>query len=78
MGEVAAEAVFGPPPVAPGRNGRWVKLGEVGVESATMAITDPTFANPPLRHEALRSAEHTGAKFGSGVQFWRGSVMADT
>lgn len=57
-----------PAPVATGRNGRWVKLGEVGVDSATMAITDPGMAGP---HDAL-TTEVFAARFGSGVRFWSG------
>lgn len=36
----------GPTPVAVGRNGRWVKLGEVGVDSGTIAIADPGMPGP--------------------------------
>ena len=58
----------GPIPVAAGRNGRWVNLGEVGVDSATMAITDPGMSGPqdPLTSDAF------SGEYGSGVRFWSG------
>lgn len=66
MSEPAAPAV--------GRNGRWVKVGEVGVDSATMAVTDPAFA--PAKYEGLTGGAdapfgHVGP-YGSGVQFMAG------
>ncbi|WP_237075859.1 hypothetical protein [Mycobacteroides abscessus] len=63
-----------PAPVAAGRNGRWVNLGEVGVDSGTMAITDPIFADQSASHgrHALAPTGCASVDFGSGVMFCSG------
>ena len=42
--------ITGPPPAAWGRNGRWVKLGDVSVDSSQIGICDPGYAESPNRH----------------------------
>lgn len=63
-----------PAPAAEGRNPHWVRLGEVGVDSAHMAITDPAFAPP--KYGGISGLPdgpfgHVG-EYGSGVQFMAG------
>lgn len=59
-----------PNPPAPGRNGRWVKLGEASVDSASLAVVDPAYRNQ------LSGQMPTGVEFGTedgpGVRFWAG------
>lgn len=65
---------------APGRNGHWVKLGEVGVDSASIGITDLMLGdeadstcrpnNPDARY-AVKNSEWVG-DWGTGVRFWAG------
>jgi len=72
----------GPPNTHLGTNGRWEKLGTVGVDSATIGILDPAFGP---RSEAEHEAEHqrrmsgihdgrlaTGYGNAEGVQFMSG------
>lgn len=61
----------GPKPPGRGRNGRWVLLGTVGVDSATMAITDPWVGNDDNGYRM--PADARSATWGvMGVQFWCG------
>lgn len=69
-----------PPGPAEGRNGRWVKLGEVGVDSASIAITDllvntSTAAllnvGAPDSRYATPGSEFAG-DWGTGIRFWAG------
>lgn len=66
------ETVDGPTAVSPGRNGHWVKLGEAGVDSGRLAVTDPIFTNPPLHDDPLPPGSPAGSRFGLGVQFSSG------
>lgn len=60
-----------PPPVAAGRNGRWVDLGHVGVDSAALAITDPAMIGTTPRGQL--TSETRSAPFGlMGIQLWSG------
>jgi hypothetical protein len=52
-----------PPPAAKGVNGRWVKLGDVGVDTGTVAITDPAIT--PDSYSP--TWEPLPARYGSGV-----------
>lgn len=69
-----------PNPPAPGRNGRWVRLGDVGVDSASIAITDlvnreTTDAtckpNDPDARHAEKNSPWAG-DWGTGIRFWAG------
>lgn len=64
----------GPPPLASGRNGRWVMLGSVGVDSAALGVSDPSFVIGVEGEVAMHQipAPARSAAFGSGVQFWCG------
>lgn len=55
---------------APGRSGRWVRLGEVGVDGAACGITDPVLAESQGMPAGVETPQ--AAEFGSGVQFWCG------
>lgn len=68
-----------PAPPAPGRNGRWEKLGEVGVDSASIGITDLLAgvndsqmqgAGPDARY-AVPGSKWAG-DWGTGIRFWAG------
>ncbi|MDB2220676.1 hypothetical protein [Mycobacteroides abscessus] len=59
-----------PPTPAQGRNGRWVRIGGVSVDSAMAAITDPAFA--PAKYPGIGSGHNLFSKYGSGVQFSAG------
>jgi hypothetical protein len=56
---------------ADGRNGRWVNLGEVGVDGAAIGISDPAFV-PREWSMPKGDGPQRSSKFGSGVQFWAG------
>lgn len=66
---------------APGRNGRWVKLGSVGVDSASIGITDllvgvkdsscRTADKDPGARYAAPGSEWAG-DWGTGIRFWAG------
>lgn len=68
----------GPKKPAEGKDGRWVKLGSVGVDSATLAITDPAFAPtnhvPFFENTTTRRSENPdlAKDFGSGLYFMAG------
>lgn len=59
-----------PPAPAPGRNGRWERIGGVSVDSAMVAITDPAFA--PAKYPGIRSDHNLFSEYGSGIQFSAG------
>lgn len=59
-----------PPPPAPGLNGRWVLLGDVGVDGAACGITDPVFGESKSMPAGVKTPQ--AGEFGSGVQFWCG------
>jgi hypothetical protein len=70
-----------PPAPAMGRNGRWEKIGEVGVDSATIGITDllvgtrdsfmRTASIDPDARYATPGSKWAG-DWGTGVRFWAG------
>lgn len=77
MAKAVQYAAFDQTPVPPaqGRNGRWVKLGDVSVDGATIGITDPSavgrridwdWGTPPGAKQPISQS------YGSGVQFWAG------
>lgn len=68
--------VAGPRPPAPGRSGRWVRLGEVGVDSGTIGITDLLSDNnynigAPEPRYAAPQLKFTG-DWGTGIRFRSG------
>ncbi|MCX2931340.1 hypothetical protein ORI20_13735 [Mycobacterium sp. CVI_P3] len=73
-------SAVGPTPPAPGLNGRWVLLGEVGVDSASIAIHDHQPDNPfatapkvapPDSQYAVPGSEWAWDA-GQGIRFWAG------
>lgn len=75
----------GPNPPAPGRNGRWELLGEVGVDSASVAVTDllserDVSLDAPYLSDRVGAADSRYAvpgsrwagDYGTGVRFWAG------
>jgi hypothetical protein len=69
-----------PQPPAQGRNGRWEKLGQVGVDSASIGITDLLMGRDdsllnnvgaPESHYAVPGSEFAG-DYGTGIRFWAG------
>ncbi|OBG32409.1 hypothetical protein A5671_07705 [Mycolicibacter heraklionensis] len=69
-----------PPPPAEGRNGRWVRLGRVGVDSASIGITDllagvnnsaVTNVGAPDSRYATSGSKFAG-DWGTGIRFWAG------
>lgn len=64
---------------AVGRNGRWEKLGEVGVDSASIGITDllvgvngsRCITGDPGARYATKGSKWAG-DWGTGVRFWAG------
>ena len=62
----------GPPVPAAGNNGRWVLLGQVGVDSATLAITDPAYAEQKHLNFVGRGRKQIADKWGSGLRFTAG------
>lgn len=63
----------GPSAPAQGRNGRWERLGEVSVDGATLAITDPS-GHPP-QWSGLGGRELSFGRvgqYGTGVHFMAG------
>jgi hypothetical protein len=68
-----------PAPPADGRDGHWVKLGHVGVDSASIAITDlaasRTMDNFSLCTPAVgrySASEQWAGDCGTGIRFWAG------
>jgi hypothetical protein len=59
-----------PPPPAVGLNGQWIKLGDVSVDSAMLAITDPAFA--PAKYDTSQGCPEMSGPYGSGIQFMAG------
>lgn len=73
--------IDGPNDPADGRNGRWEKLGQVGVDSASIGITDLLIggnaATSLFRTQdqdsryAARGSQWAG-DWGTGIRFWAG------
>lgn len=61
------DPVSAPNPPAEGRNGRWEKLGEVGVDSASIAIT---CADPNARY--AKPGSRWAGDWGTGIRFTAG------
>jgi hypothetical protein len=67
-------------PAAGARNGRWVKLGHVGVDSASIGITDLLMGvkNSVLNNVGAAESRYAvpGSEFagdwGTGIRFWAG------
>lgn len=69
-----------PPPPAVGREGRWEKLGSIGVDSASIGITDLlvgvegsglTNVGATDSHYAVPGSQFAG-DWGTGIRFWAG------
>lgn len=70
-----------PAPPADGRNGRWEKLGEVGVDSGSIGITDLMLGVADSRFRtadkddsaryAAKGSQWAG-DWGTGIRFWAG------
>lgn len=70
----------GPNPPAVGKNGRWARLGHVGVDSASIGITDLLAGvnnsvlnncGAPGSRYAVPGSEFAG-DWGTGIRFWAG------